>query len=343
MILITGGQGQLGRALAATYADTATVVALGRDALDVTDRARSRQPSARVAPTLVIHAAAATDVDRCEREPEFAYRLNTLATRYLAAAAGDRDLPFVYVSTNYSFRRPEAARRGVPRVGRARAAQRLRPFQAGGRGGGPPPRAPPPDRPHLAGLRRAGAQIRADDAAPGRFGERRGQMRGRPVGPADLRGRSGAGPRRPGRDRRQRHLSPDQCRFLHLGRVGDRDFRLSGRRVAVEPILAATFRRDATPPANGVLANIAAAALGVALPIGAMACVAASPRWASCAPTYSPSEAEGAPGLAPRDRSPGNSPRRRHHPHLQRPRPAGRLPRRVAATDLPRFRHPGGG
>ena len=36
--------------------------------------------------------------------------------------------------------------------------------------------------------------------------------------------------------------------------------------MTVEPIPAATFKRAATPPANGVLANVAAAALGVELP-----------------------------------------------------------------------------
>ena len=265
-ILITGGEGQLGRALAATYAGTATVVALGRDALDVTDRAQVEAVFARVAPTLVIHAAAATDVDCCEREPEFAYRLNTLATRYLAAAAGDRDLPFVYVSTNYVFdgqkppgesyhewdvpaplssygssklageeeTRRHARRHLIVRTSQVYAAQGRKFVQTMLR---------------LADSGNAVVKCVADQW-------------GQPTYATDLaRGLATL-------------AATDAWGTYHLTNAGSctwaewaiEIFRLSGRQVTVEPIPAAAFRRDATPPANGVLANIAAAALGVALP-----------------------------------------------------------------------------
>ena len=54
-------------------------------------------------PDLVIHAAAATDVDGCEREPEMAFLANALATRHVAQASAACDAQLLYVSTNFVF------------------------------------------------------------------------------------------------------------------------------------------------------------------------------------------------------------------------------------------------
>ena len=104
-VLITGGQGQLGRALLAAYArePAVTAYAPGRAELDVTDFARVRGVVADFGPDLIIHAGAATNVDGCETDVEGAFRANALGTRYLATVAGARDVPLVYVSTNYVF------------------------------------------------------------------------------------------------------------------------------------------------------------------------------------------------------------------------------------------------
>ncbi len=54
-------------------------------------------------PEIVIHAAAATDVDGCERDPALAYLGNALATRHIARSAAENDAQLVYVSTNFVF------------------------------------------------------------------------------------------------------------------------------------------------------------------------------------------------------------------------------------------------
>jgi dTDP-4-dehydrorhamnose reductase len=54
-------------------------------------------------PDLVLNCAAATDVDRCEREPEWAFAVNTLGTRHVAQAAALVGAELVQVSTNYVF------------------------------------------------------------------------------------------------------------------------------------------------------------------------------------------------------------------------------------------------
>lgn len=54
-------------------------------------------------PDAVIHGAAYTDVDGCERNPDLAYRVNAFGTWNLAAACGNADIPLVYISTDFVF------------------------------------------------------------------------------------------------------------------------------------------------------------------------------------------------------------------------------------------------
>jgi dTDP-4-dehydrorhamnose reductase len=55
------------------------------------------------APDLIVHAAAWTDVDGCEENPEKAFRANLLGTWNVATAAARRDVPVLYLSTGYVF------------------------------------------------------------------------------------------------------------------------------------------------------------------------------------------------------------------------------------------------
>jgi dTDP-4-dehydrorhamnose reductase len=52
------------------------------------------------APELVVHCAALTDVDACERDPDAAYALNADAAARLAAAARALEARFVHISTD---------------------------------------------------------------------------------------------------------------------------------------------------------------------------------------------------------------------------------------------------
>jgi dTDP-4-dehydrorhamnose reductase len=84
--LITGPRGQLGTALGEVFP------ASDRTYYDVTEAISAR-------PRLVLHAAAWTDVDGAEVEPEAAERVNVLGTRNVVAL----DVPVVYFSTDYVF------------------------------------------------------------------------------------------------------------------------------------------------------------------------------------------------------------------------------------------------
>jgi dTDP-4-dehydrorhamnose reductase len=91
-VLITGAGGQLGRALAEAFADD-DVVALTRAGWDVCEPYRGEPVD------LVLHAAAWTDVDGAEADPQGAAAVNVGGTAH-AAAVG---VPLVAFSTDYVF------------------------------------------------------------------------------------------------------------------------------------------------------------------------------------------------------------------------------------------------
>ncbi len=93
-VLITGAGGQLGRALVAAFAGDA-VEALGRKDWDVVRPA----PSRLVTPDLVLHAAAWTDVDGAEVDPQAAAAVNVGGTAHAAALGA----PLVAFSSDYVF------------------------------------------------------------------------------------------------------------------------------------------------------------------------------------------------------------------------------------------------
>lgn len=106
-IVVTGSTGRLGRALvAAASAAGHDVTGLARSAsepCDLTDRYAVHERFRAAAPALVLHAAGATDVDACERDPDGARLRNVDATRHVVEAAADAGAHVVYVSTNHVF------------------------------------------------------------------------------------------------------------------------------------------------------------------------------------------------------------------------------------------------
>jgi len=101
--LITGAGGQLGRALARAFADD-DVLALDRAAWDVCFEA----PPLPWRPDLVLHAAAWTNVDGAEDDPQGAAAANVGGTAHAAALGA----PLVAFSSDYVF----DGRKGAPYV-----------------------------------------------------------------------------------------------------------------------------------------------------------------------------------------------------------------------------------
>jgi dTDP-4-dehydrorhamnose reductase len=82
---------------------TLTDVVGGCDRLDVTHADDVTRAIQSAEPDVVLHLAAATDVDRCEKEPEWARRSNALGTENVARACEGTGIVLVYVSTGAVF------------------------------------------------------------------------------------------------------------------------------------------------------------------------------------------------------------------------------------------------
>ena len=97
-VLVTGGRGMLGRALAfeAGRFPALTVHAPGRDELDVRDPAALDRWADRIASGWIIHCAARVDVEGCAREPEAARETIVTGTRNAVALAKRVGARFVY-------------------------------------------------------------------------------------------------------------------------------------------------------------------------------------------------------------------------------------------------------
>jgi dTDP-4-dehydrorhamnose reductase len=102
-ILLLGATGQVGHELRAPLATLGTVVAPGRDELDLTAPDTIRQTVRDVAPDVVVNAAAYTAVDDAEEEPERAAAVNARAPGVLAEATAEAGGWLVHYSTDYVF------------------------------------------------------------------------------------------------------------------------------------------------------------------------------------------------------------------------------------------------
>ena len=101
-VLVAGGGGQVG-ARVAEHLTGHDVVTLARRELDITSRDSVEQVVGELVPDAIVNAAAMTDVDGCERDPDAALLANTLGPRWLAIAARRVGAHVVQVSTDYVF------------------------------------------------------------------------------------------------------------------------------------------------------------------------------------------------------------------------------------------------
>ncbi len=262
-LLVTGGSGQLGRAIVRLGSDQHQIVAPGSVELDVTSARAVRSAISETRPDLVIHAGAMTDVDGCERDPITAYRINGLGTQNLAAATWSAGIPLLYVSTNFVFEgeldraylefdapRPISVY-GASKLAGEHAVAALNPqhyivrtamvYDETGRNFVNSMLRLASEHPKLTIVNdQSGNPTYAGDLALGIL------------------------------------LLIEQPAFgtYHLTNAGTaswyewavRIFELSGLDIPVEPIPASQFKRAATPPANGAMQNMAAASLGIELP-----------------------------------------------------------------------------
>lgn len=109
-ILVTGCNGQLGRAIRKEYEGENvtfinTDVVEGEDvrALDITDIQTVISMVEETKPDVIINCAAHTNVDACETQWDLAYKINAIGPRNLSIAAEKTGAKMIHVSTDYVF------------------------------------------------------------------------------------------------------------------------------------------------------------------------------------------------------------------------------------------------
>lgn len=115
-ILITGSKGQLGNELkdiiSKGYSEigkvsecikNSQVFDFDVDNLDITDLKSVKNVLNTIKPDVVINCAAATNVDGCESDEDFSFKVNSLGPRNLAIVCEEIGARLVQVSTDYVF------------------------------------------------------------------------------------------------------------------------------------------------------------------------------------------------------------------------------------------------
>lgn len=110
-IMITGCNGQLGRALNRLYEKEQGVTVINTDvfqgenitSLDITDVDMVLSFVRETKPDAIINCAAHTNVDKCETDIDNAYKINAIGPRNLSIAATEIGAKLMHVSTDYVF------------------------------------------------------------------------------------------------------------------------------------------------------------------------------------------------------------------------------------------------
>lgn len=103
-ILITGANGQVGQSLQLAFKPfSGKVRFLNRHELDITDKVAIEKQIQQSNASLIINAAAYTQVDLAETERESCSLINTLGAENLARSCAAANIPLLHFSTDYVF------------------------------------------------------------------------------------------------------------------------------------------------------------------------------------------------------------------------------------------------
>lgn len=112
-VLITGANGQLGRAVNQILKDREDISLINTCRhessaycpikLDITNPMSVMNLIQDIRPQVIINCAAHTQVDLCESDQEGAYAINALGPKYLAEAAQAVEARMIHISTDYVF------------------------------------------------------------------------------------------------------------------------------------------------------------------------------------------------------------------------------------------------
>jgi dTDP-4-dehydrorhamnose reductase len=105
-ILVTGANGQLGKAIEELFAkneDNLEFIFVTKDQLDITNKSKLLAFFKENPCNYCINCAAYTNVEQAEKTPELAYKVNTEGVKYLAEACKLSQIILIHISTDYVF------------------------------------------------------------------------------------------------------------------------------------------------------------------------------------------------------------------------------------------------
>lgn len=102
-LLITGGDGMVGSYAAEVFAEH-RILSTDLGTMDIGSPQAVSRTFKEFGPEVVLHLAAATDVDRCEQDPDWAFRSNAVGTENIALACREAGAALVYVSSGAVFK-----------------------------------------------------------------------------------------------------------------------------------------------------------------------------------------------------------------------------------------------
>ncbi|MCG8670462.1 MAG: dTDP-4-dehydrorhamnose reductase [Pseudomonadales bacterium] len=103
IVLVTGGEGQLGQELKQHVPQGHDLVSLSKSQLDITQDEQIAAAFERYQPDWIINAAAFTDVEASESNVELVQTINVEAVKSLLAYANKFQARFLQISTDYVF------------------------------------------------------------------------------------------------------------------------------------------------------------------------------------------------------------------------------------------------
>jgi dTDP-4-dehydrorhamnose reductase len=97
-VLITGADGSVGDYLSKYLSSSHEVFPFGKNNLDITNKVQCIEVINSMDPDIIIHCAALSNIDLCERDEPTAYTINTIGSLNIAYCCNLLNIPIVYLS-----------------------------------------------------------------------------------------------------------------------------------------------------------------------------------------------------------------------------------------------------
>lgn len=102
-VLVTGARGMLGWALTKELNTEYQLIGIDIEDADITDEIQIKEEVFKIRPDIIIHTAAYTEVDNCEKNKELTHRVNAKGTENVAQACKLSNAKLIYISTDFVF------------------------------------------------------------------------------------------------------------------------------------------------------------------------------------------------------------------------------------------------